>query len=474
MTTTPVIAGFHPDPSICRAGADYYLATSSFEYFPGVPVFHSRDLVSWTQIGNALDRPGQLEPRPATGGGIYAPTLRYRDGTFWLITTNVTEGGGHLIVTATDPRGPWSDPVFLKGAPGIDPDLAWDANGRCHVTWCGEEGIVQAAADPETGTLLESPRLVWAGTGLAYPEAPHLYRRDGWWYLVIAEGGTERGHGVSVARSREITGPFEGAPHNPVFSHRSTRHPVQNVGHADLVERPDGSWAAVYLGTRPRGTTPYFHVNGRETFLAGIDWVDGWPAFDEARFTAVPDDHSFVDDFRTARLHPRWVSPDAAPEEFTDRDPAGAFRLHPGGMLAVRVRDETWSFTATVSGAFRLLLRMDDRHWCALDAESGRVGARLRIGPLETELGSTTVDGPGPVELCVAARPASFDGPDDIELGAGSGPAYRRLASFDGRYLSTEVAGGFTGRMIGLQALSGAATVHEVRYAGTPTRAVTT
>jgi xylan 1,4-beta-xylosidase len=344
------------------------------------------------------------------------------------------------------------------------------------MTWCSDAGLVQAAVDPSTGTLLEPPRLVWAGTGLAYPEAPHLYRRDGWWYLLIAEGGTERGHCVSVARSRDITGPFEGAPHNPVFSHRSTRHPVQNVGHADLVEHPDGAWAAVYLGTRPRGTTPYFHVNGRETFVAGVDWVDGWPAFDETRFPAAPSDHSFVDDFRSPRLHPRWASPNAVPEEFTEHRQEG-LRLYGDGILAVRVRDEAWSFSATVSGAFRLLLRMDDRHWCALDASPTKVSARLRIGPLETELDSATVD--DPVILHIETRAASEGGPDDIELGVGSGPEYRRLASFDGRYLSTEVAGGFTGRVIGLQALAGAATVHEVRYAsqpapGTGARAVTT
>ncbi|RSM56553.1 glycoside hydrolase family 43 protein [Actinoplanes sp. ATCC 53533] len=473
----PVIPGFHPDPSICRAGDDYYLATSSFEYFPGVPVFHSHDLVHWTQIGNALTRASQLAPGAEAGSrGIYAPTLRHHDGPFWLITTNVSHDRGHLIVTADDPHGPWSDPVFLDGAAGIDPDIAWDEAGQCYVTWhSGNPArIVQAAADPEKGVLLEAPRTVWAGTGLAWPEAPHLYRRDGWWYLMIAEGGTERGHCVAVARSRSITGPFESAPHNPVFSHRSTGHPVQNTGHADLVERPDGEWAAVYLGTRPRGTTPGFHVNGRETFLAGVDWVDGWPAFDESHFETTPGDHSFADDFRSAAPHPRWVSPNAAPAEFTGRDHAGALRLLAGtadggqsGILAVRAYDPAWSFSATVSvgdGAFRLLLRVDERHWCALDVEPDRIGARLAIGPLENEIVSATIE-PGPVTLHLASRSPTFDGPDDIELGVGSGAGYRRLTAFDGRYLSTEVAGGFTGRVIGLQALSGAVTVHEVRYA---------
>lgn len=138
----PVIPGFHPDPSICRVGDDYYLACSSFEYFPGIPLFHSRDLVHWTQIGNALDRPSQLR-LPAdmpSSGGIYAPTLRHHDGRFWLIVTNVSKGGGNLIVTATDPAGPWSDPIRLPGVPGIDPDLAWDEDGTC---WCTFAGIAR-------------------------------------------------------------------------------------------------------------------------------------------------------------------------------------------------------------------------------------------------------------------------------------------------------------------------------------------
>ena len=461
MTTTrPVIAGFYPDPSICRAGDDYYLATSSFEYFPGVPLFHSRDLIHWEQVGNILDRPSQLEPGIGASGGIYAPTLRFHDGRFWLITTNVSQGKGQLIVTAEDPRGPWTDPVFVEDAGGIDPDLAWDLDGTCYVTWSASAGIMQAAVDPAAGALLEEPRRMWSGTGLAWPEAPHLYHRDGWWYLLIAEGGTERGHSVSVARSRSITGPFEGAPGNPVFTHRSTRQPVQNVGHSDLVELPDGSWAAVFLGTRPGGTTPHFHTNGRETFLAGISWSDGWPTYDETRYDVPPADHSFTDDLRAPRLHPRWVSPDADPQALVD-----GVHLGTGGLLAVRTRDEAWSLEVTVAPSnFRQVLRLDDRHWCSLDLSPDRVVARLRIGPLEQELASAPLTGDTPVTLRITAKPATFGGPDDIELGFGRGTSYQELASFDGRYLSTEVAGGFTGRMLGLQALSDPVPIHEVAY----------
>ncbi|MDW6057549.1 glycoside hydrolase family 43 protein [Streptomyces sp. FXJ1.4098] len=234
--------------------------TSSFEYFPGVPIFHSRDLVRWEQIGNVLDRPSQLSLRLGREGasaGIYAPTLRHHDGQFWVVTTNRDEVmKGHLIVRANDPGGEWSDPVHTSGAIGIDPDLAWDEDGACYLTWSGPQGVAQATVDPATGKVLSEPRVIWRGTGMAHTEGPHLIRRGAYWYLLVAEGGTGPGHGVCVARSTAPSGPWEPHPANPVLSHRSIAHPVQNTGHGDLVELPDGSWAMVHLGVRPRGSFP--------------------------------------------------------------------------------------------------------------------------------------------------------------------------------------------------------------------------
>src|SRR6478735_5604408 len=199
---TPVIPGFHPDPTICRVGFDYFLATSSFEYFPGAPIFHSRDLVTWTQIGNILTRRSQF--RAGTSGpstGIYGSTLRHRDGHFWFVTTNVSDfESGQLIVHATDPAGPWSDPVFVPEAIGIDPDLCWDDDGACYLTWhvldftVGGQGIRQAPIDLATGELLEPAYPVWQGSGMPMAEGPHLYHIGDSWYMMLAEGGTERGH----------------------------------------------------------------------------------------------------------------------------------------------------------------------------------------------------------------------------------------------------------------------------------------
>ncbi|WP_434739842.1 glycoside hydrolase family 43 protein [Micromonospora sp. SH-82] len=489
----PVLPGLHPDPSVCRVGEDYYLVCSSFEYFPGVPVFHSRDLVHWRQIGNALDRPGQL-PIPAdaaASGGIYAPTIRHHDGRFWLITTNVHRG--NFVVTAEDPAGPWSDPVWLD-LPGIDPDLVWDDEGNC---WCALSGTRLARIDPEAGTVLEGPHTLWAGSGMQYPEAPHLYRIDDWWYLLIAEGGTERGHGVSVARSRDLRGPYEPAPHNPILSHRSTDRPIQSTGHADLVRAPDGSWWMVLLGTRPQGHTPRFHVLGRETFLAPVRWVDGWPVVDpvEPRSEASPgwspvDAPPPRDDFDRATLAPAWISPRSRPEgswSLTERP--GWLTLHATGdtldrpghtFVGRRQQHPDCRITARLDpGTARagLSVRLDEAHHYDLEVADGLARVVARIGPVRQCVAEVPVPA-GPVELTVdvrttdvlpptvtsakqaAERPPGVGatGPDTLGflVATGSGDPVT-LAELDGRYLSTEVATGFTGRVVGMYVTEGTA-----------------
>lgn len=475
----PLIPGFHPDPTICRVGEDYYVAHSSSEFTPGVPIWHSRDLLDWTLIGNALTRDDQFKAGSArASAGVFAPTLRYRDGRFWLITTDVSGGGGQLVVSAEDPAGRWSDGFRLGRLVGIDPDLSWDQDGVCYVTYCstdaGGHGIVQARVDLDAGVVVDGPRLIWRGTGLAFPEAPHLYHHDGWWYLVIAEGGTERGHGVSVARSRHPQGPFTGREDNPVFSHRSTTHPVQNTGHADLVQTPDGGWAMVYLGVRPRGITPMFHVNGRETFLAGVDWVDGWPVVDENRFRRPAPDHSFVDEFDIMPLHPRWVSPGASPASQIVEDPGPGLLLRPVeadsgaiGAVVARVQDLAWSFEAdidTTAGAGGLILRLDDRHRCEVRVGAGSGRAVVHIGPVEADYGSPVDLWSGIVTVRVESLPSLTDGPDDLLLSIIAEGRRHDLARVDGRYFSTEVAGGFTGRVVGVRALDGLVRVLSVRY----------
>ncbi len=477
-STTPVLAGFYPDPSVCRVGDAYYLANSSFEYAPGVPIHRSIDLVSWTPLGHVLERDEQWPAGQSRDSlGIYAPTLRHHDGRFWMITTDVAGAGGQLLVSALDASGPWSAPVRVPELHGIDPDIAWDGDGSCLVTFSGTHdgasAIMQAEVDVETGQVLEQPHALWSGTGLAHPEAPHLYEHEGWWYLLIAEGGTERGHTVAVARSRSPRGPFTGAPHNPVLTHRSTTHPVQNTGHADLVERPDGTWAMVFLGVRPRGATPGFHVNGRETFLTEIEWRGGWPHVTPSA-DLVPLDPGFADDFSTWPLHPRWISPGLRPSEVVEAlDDSGLLlrpALAPSGtwsMLAARCTAQYWRATADVDpldGIAALRVRLDERHWVEVRAGSGALVAVVRVGGIEHELGRAQVADAGPVTLQVRSVPSLTGGPDDLELTAGG----HELGRVDGRYLSTEVTGGFTGRVWGLRAIDAPIAVHRAGFEPLP------
>lgn len=284
----PILPGFYPDPSICRVGDDYWLVTSSFSYFPGVPVFHSLDLVNWEQVGHVLDRPSQLDlDGVGHSQGIFAPTIRYHDGLFYLITTLVGKQG-NFLVTAKNPAGPWSDPYWLEDAPGIDPSLYFNEDGKAWVTGTAESPFPEYWGDNEIWMReLDLPAMkltglrfgLWRGAAKQahWPEAPHLYKLGDWFYLMIAEGGTEYNHAVTIARSRDLTGPYEGNPANPILTHRHLGKgaPLWNAGHADLVQTQAGEWWMVCLASRPYGG--YFRNLGRETFLAPVIWEDEWP-----------------------------------------------------------------------------------------------------------------------------------------------------------------------------------------------------
>ncbi|MGZ4372759.1 MAG: glycoside hydrolase family 43 protein, partial [Gaiellaceae bacterium] len=478
----PILPGLHPDPSVCRVDDTFFLACSSFEYFPGVPLYRSHDLKTWEQIGHVLDRPSQLDvSRAGPSGGVFAPTLRHHDGRFWLITTNTSDGGYQLLVHATDAAGPWSGPVRIPAAVGIDPDLAWDG-GTCLLTYADQSlgpqtgAIVQAALDPETGTLLGEPKRLWSGTGGRYPEAPHLYRRGDTWYLMLAEGGTERAHSVTIARGPSPSGPFEACPNNPILTHRGLNRSVQNTGHADLVERADGSWAVVYLGVRPSGESPQYHVLGRETFAQEVEWIDGWPVLTEqiAPPAAAPAVHS--DDFDDERLSFDWVSPGCPPSEIVSLDdPPGWLTVRAGerGPAFVGRRQEhlCCSVRALVdasAGCGGLSLRIDPRHHYDLELSAGELRVVAQIGPV-CEVVARTAAVPELASGAVGLRldvvrpdagPFERTGPDTVVLRYETdGGAAIELARLDGRYLSTEVAGGFTGRFVGIYASTGVVRV---------------
>ena len=287
--SNPIIPGFFPDPTICRVGEDYYLATSSFELFPALPVLHSRDLVNWKWLGCALDRTEQVYlDANLFSGGMMAPTLRWHNGTFYMICCNFADSGNFMI-TAKDPAGPWSLPMMLPEVDGIDASLFFDDDGTCYVVSTAqfnfpdgrEQAIWGARFDPDTGKLLSEKKILWrtALRGAPSPEAPHLYHIGDWYYILTAEGGTEHYHSVVFGRCREPLGVYEGCPANPVLTHRhlGKNYPIGNPGHADLVETQNGEWYAVFLASR---LVDGFHKNlGRETYMVPVEWEDGWPVF---------------------------------------------------------------------------------------------------------------------------------------------------------------------------------------------------
>ncbi len=319
----PIIPGFNPDPSICRVGEDFYLVTSTFEFFPGVPIYHSKNLINWELIGHCLTRDTQLPLQGAiVSKGIYAPTLRYHDGTFFMVTTNVS-CGGNFIVHTKDIYGEWSEPVYIDQA-GIDPSLFWDDNGICYfVSNLSDDpkdpqAMYVCEIDPFTGEKFTRSRCISPGCGGRHPEAPHIYKINGYYYLMLAEGGTEYGHMVTMQRAKDIYGPYEKCPHNPILSHRDTPGPIQATGHADIVEDQNGNWWLVCLAIRPINNMHLHHI-GRESFLAPVKWENGWPVVGNNGRIAfemegplpgpapTPVSHDFEDRFDKDRLDLRWT-----------------------------------------------------------------------------------------------------------------------------------------------------------------------
>lgn len=498
----PIIPGFHPDPSICRVGDDYYLVTSSFEYVPGVPVFHSRDLVHWQCIGYCLTRPEQLPlPRSEPSLGIFAPTIRFHQGIFYLVTTNMDlyeerSGRCSFYVTARDPRGPWSDPIWLEQG-GIDPSLFFDDDGRVYLTSTAEseeQAIQQSELDPATGKLLTEPRLLWRGTGGAYPEGPHLYKIAGRYYLMIAEGGTSYGHMETLARGPTPWGPWEACPHNPILSHRSLLSPIQAAGHADLVQAQDGSWWLVCLGVRPQPFTGLHHL-GRETFLAPVVWdSDGWPhvgekgqirlTLDGPQLPAAPWPASPTrDDFDQPSPGLEW--------NFLRWPPPGSWSLtaRPGflrllgnaatldrgfGVAFMGRRQEHGQCTASTRLEFApqregheagLTVWMNREHHyeIAVVCQNGErwVIVRQRLGGLAAIVAREQVEAGSIILSVEAIQPtqpafrASSHYRFSYSLGEG---AARELARGESRYLASEVAGGFTGVYFALYATTNGGT----------------
>lgn len=507
----PILQGFYPDPSITRVGDDYYLVNSSFSWFPGLPVFHSRDLVHWTQIANAIDRPDQVSfDGLGMSRGLYAPAITAHDGTFYIVNTCV-DCGGNYVITAKNPAGPWSDPVFLPQVRGIDPSLFFDTDGTAWIVnndappeaprYDGHRAIWIQQFDPKTLTTT-GPRTVLVDGGVApdvhpvWIEGPHLFRKDGWIYLICAQGGTGPEHSEVVLRSRHVTGPYVPGPDNPILTQRDLPpdrpQPITSAGHAGFVETPTGQWWATFLATRPYGDDLY--NTGRETFLLPVTWHDGWPQI-TAPGTVIPWVHRRPDlpaqpapavpmngafhirqDFSGGRLplqwmmarqpHERWYHLTAGTPGLTlDARPVGLADLGNPSMVARRQQH----LHATASTALHFVPRRDgdraglvafqnDDYWFFLGIEQIDGKPMIR---LDRHAGKD--DPVRGVEIAQAPLPGAAGAPIRLSITADGGSYTFRYASaagqwrtladkVDGSILSTHVAGGFVGAMFGLYA----------------------
>lgn len=277
----PIIKGFYPDPSVCFANGKYYLVSSSFQYFPGVPLFESDDLVNWTQIGHVLTKKNQIMlEKINSSGGVFAPTIRFHEGRFYMVTTNDTTHQ-HFYVYTDDIYGEWSDPITVDQN-GIDPSLYFEGDKTFFISNGsddeGKPGVVQCEIDVATGKKLSPSKCIWQGSGGRYLESPHLYKIGDWYYLMAAEGGTEYGHMVTYSRSKSLWGPFENYPQNPVLTNRNKApYIIQGIGHGDLIQDTNGDWHILCLGFRQIHIWHTFHHLGREVFLMPVSFhEDGW------------------------------------------------------------------------------------------------------------------------------------------------------------------------------------------------------
>jgi xylan 1,4-beta-xylosidase len=478
----PVIPGFHPDPSICRVGDDYYLVTSTFEYFPCLPIFHSKDLVNWKQIGHAISNPSYLDLSKANNlSGLYAPTIRYHDGWFYVICTNVL-AGGHFIVKAQDPAGEWNAPLWIDlkihHAMTFDPSLFFDDDGAVYFTYFSTDGIMQALIDPGTGQLLTPLRRIADSVNGFTSEGPHLYQINSLYYLMTADGGTEYGHMETIARADNPWGPFTPCPHNPILTHRSLHHPIQVTGHGDLVQDQNGNWWMVFLAVRPHGYQPVHHL-GRETYLAPVQWdEDGWPHIPAADLDmdAPLPAWTPLDSFppRTCFDNPsldlRWnFIRNPAPESWTLTERPGCLRLcglpatlndiAPIAFLGRRQQHFTVKVATRLDFSPQsenheagLVIRMNEGHHYEI-FQTVRNGepclvVRRTIGTLAAETACIPFSDSSPVTLSIRA------GPDWYHLGYLDNDHFIELDKAETRYISTEVARGFTGVYFGIYATS--------------------
>ncbi len=482
MTTyyNPVLKGFYPDPSVCFAEGKYYMVNSSFQYFPGVPLFESEDLVNWTQIGHVLTRKNQVMlEKINSSGGVFAPTIRYHDGRFYMVTTNDTTHQNFYVYT-DDIHGEWSDPIYVDQG-GIDPSLFFE-DGKTYFMSNGQDdegkgGVIQCEINIETGERLSPRRCLWQGSGGRYLESPHMYKINGSYYLMAAEGGTEYGHMITYARADSVWGPFVGYPKNPVLTNRNKApNIIQGIGHGDLIQDEMGNWHILCLGFRQIGIWQPYHHLGREVFLTPVQFhEDGW-------FTAGTDGttaDSYENKYGTVQNEKKLYT-----FENTDWNIDWCFMRHPDmdnydlgvdyavlhgtditldmvdspTFVGLRQRDFNADISCDIDvadgeGGITLFIT-ENEHYEVAVRECGNgfeAVLKLNIGGIK-HIQTTVPLKSGRARLSVRANNYAYgfgvqeEGDEVIDLGCGGT-----------KYLSSEVAEGFTGVLIGLYAVKGTA-----------------
>lgn len=485
----PVLPGFYPDPSVCKVGNGYYMVNSSFEYLPGIPISYSTDLVHWKKIGSCITRKNQMDFKGAKASeGLWAPTIRYHKGTFYMVCTRAAFGEKcNFYVTSTDPAGEWSDPIWLE-QDGIDPSLFFDDDGIVYLTsngWgpnhdpSGRIVIQQSQIEISTGRMLTPPRIISYGAGGRCAEAPHLYKINDMYYLLLAEGGTELGHMVTVFRSHSPWGPFESCPSNPILTAKDEGAPkLSGTGHGELIKDVAGNWWMMFLCYRI-ADVKYHHL-GRETGLVPIVWKDGWPVPMGGRCPAehiiIPDlpeiapqqpEEEFLDEFDQSELNPEWNYL----REFSD-----AYGIDSSEKrLILRGKEENLSVQGTPAFIGRRQCHMDMEFSVEVDFVPEKENEEAGITVLcsnraHYDLGIRRVDGARVVQLhkvvedmevCLEAK-IEAKGDVILLIRADRENYYFSVVFPDGRnvvigtgmtkLLSSEVIWGFTGVVLGLYA----------------------
>jgi len=480
----PVVRGYNPDPSVCKVNGKYFLVTSSFQFYPGVPLFESDDLINWKQIGYCLTRESQVPlDNVGSSGGIYAATIRYNEGRFYMVTTNVghKKAAGNFYVTTDDIYGEWSEPVYVDQG-GIDPSLYFE-NGKTYFMSNGsdEDGrsaILQCEIDPATGKKLTESKVIWHGTGGRYLESPHLYKIGKYYYLTAAEGGTEYGHMVVYARGESVWGPFINYTYNPVLTNRNLGgYQLQGIGHGDLIEDDNGHWWMYALGFRQIHQWLPFHHLGREVCLIPLTFdEEGWfiasdgtakLKYETDRISSnvkqvLKTNYTFKNSswnkdwqFMRVKHKDTYILND----DVVKIKPVSDTLDTPGGGTPALIGLHQKEFdmelklkVKTIDGEAGFSAYMDENHHydLALVKNGGgfKVLLKLNIGDIKFEKASINV-AHNEINFIIRSDAINYnfyyiDNGKEIHLGSGQT-----------RYLSSEVAGGFTGVILGLYSQNG-------------------